>query len=121
MKIGRVYIGSLLIFEKIGIADTFFRRFMGLMGKKSLDDLSGLLLIPCNQIHTFFMKLNIDAVFLDHDMKVISVMPCIDPGKVLPRINRARSVLELPEGMAAKYGIREGDILSVVRATTKQK
>ena len=119
MKIGNVYIGSLLIFEKIRIADTFFRRFMGLMGKKSFDGFSGLLLLPCDQIHTFFMKMNIDAVYLDHNMKVISVMPCIDTGKIMPKVKNARSVLELPEGMADKYGIRTGDILSVMIAATE--
>ena len=119
MKIGNVYIGSLLIFEKIRIADTFFRRFMGLMGKKSFDGFSGLLLLPFDQIHTFFMKMNIDAVYLDHNMKVISVMPCIDTGKIMPKVKNARSVLELPEGMADKYGIRTGDILSVMRAATE--
>ena len=51
------------------------------MGKKSFDGFSGLLLLPCDQIHTFFMKMNIDAVYLDHNMKVISVMPCIDTEK----------------------------------------
>ena len=52
-------------------------------------------------------------------MKVISVMPCIDTGKIMPKVKNARSVLELPEGMADKYGIRTGDILSVMRAATE--
>lgn len=46
MKIGNVYIGSLLIFEKIRIADTFFRRFMGLMGKKVLMDFRDFCCFP---------------------------------------------------------------------------
>jgi len=87
------------------------------MFTKNID--KALLFDRCNSIHTFFMKMNIDAVYLDHNMKVISVMPCIDTGKIMPKVKNARSVLELPEGMADKYGIRTGDILSVMRAATE--
>ena len=49
----------------VEIADNFFRRFCGLMGKKNLPARHGLLISPCNSIHMCFMKFPIDAVFLD--------------------------------------------------------
>ena len=56
-----------LINIKIRYADTYFKRFKGLMGKKDID--FGLLF--CNlkdsSIHTHFMRFDIDIYFLDKE------------------------------------------------------
>ena len=49
--------------DKIKHADSFFKRFIGLMGKKQLGQGEGLLL-NCSSIHCFFMKIPIDAVYI---------------------------------------------------------
>ena len=55
--------------EDCAIADSLFTRFMGLMGRKTLVQGTGLLITPCNSIHMLFMRFPIDAVFLSSGMK----------------------------------------------------
>ncbi|MEI7880862.1 MAG: DUF192 domain-containing protein, partial [bacterium] len=47
------------------VADTFWKRSIGLMGKPGLKAGQGLLLSPCGSIHTCFMRFPIDIIFLD--------------------------------------------------------
>ena len=46
------------------IADTFIKRLSGLLGKTNISNDSGILLVPCTGIHTFFMRFPIDVYFL---------------------------------------------------------
>jgi len=55
--------GRVLI-ENLEIADTFFKRLKGLLGRKGIKSNEGLLIIPCSDIHMFFMKFSIDIFFL---------------------------------------------------------
>ncbi len=95
------------------IADNFFTRFRGLMGKKSLEQGSGLLITPCNSIHMFFMKFPIDAVFIDRGNNVLYIAEAIRPWKVSKIISGAHSVLELPAGTAKLAGVKIGDNLEM--------
>ena len=55
-------------------ADTFSKRLMGLMGRKSIGKNEALILRNCGTIHTFFMKFPIDIVFLDRNMIAVKVL-----------------------------------------------
>ncbi len=90
----------------VKIADTFMSRFIGLMGKKHLD--YGLLINPCNCVHTFFMKVPIDIVFLDKSHTVLGVKKNARPWRTVLYNAEACRILELPSGMADKLGITEG-------------
>ncbi len=70
-----------IILERVVIADNFSTRLKGLMGKKSLGENDGLLIKPCNSIHTFFMKFNIDVVFIDKNNRIISIYRNMLPWK----------------------------------------
>lgn len=48
----------------VEVADTYFTRLKGLMFRRGMQEGAGLLLDPCPQIHTCFMRFAIDAVFL---------------------------------------------------------
>lgn len=100
-----------VICEKVEIADTFFRRFMGLMYRKSLGENEGLLLEPCNQIHTFGMKFSIDTITISRDNKITYIDEKIVPGKVRPVIRNGKKVLELVSGTIEKYGLELGDLV----------
>ena len=93
-------------------ADTFLRRFKGLMGVTALPLGEGLHIEPCNSIHTFFMKIPIDVLFLDRDLKVIDVAHALRPWKVSRVYFDVRSVLELPAGTAAAARTEAGDRLA---------
>jgi uncharacterized protein len=95
-------------------ATGFIDRFVGLMGRKRFELGEALHIAPCNSIHTFFMRLSIDAVFLDRDHKVVKVYGSMPPWRMSGLFFAARSVLELPAGTAAASGTSEGDQLVFV-------
>jgi uncharacterized membrane protein (UPF0127 family) len=92
-------------------ASSFVARFVGLMGKKDLPFGEGLHISPCNSIHTFFMRIPIDAVFLDKQLKVVKVCGAMAPWRISSIYWGAHSVLELPAGTSSASGTVEGDQL----------
>ncbi|GLS24383.1 DUF192 domain-containing protein [Marinibactrum halimedae] len=63
----------------IKIADNVFQRARGLLFYSPLVHGSGLVLFPCNAIHTFFMTYSIDVYFLDKDKSVKKICKNISP------------------------------------------
>ncbi|MFZ5352195.1 MAG: DUF192 domain-containing protein [Bacillota bacterium] len=100
-----------IVAEHISIADSFFKRFKGLMGRKNMAKSEGLMLMSCNSIHTFFMRFPIDVVFLDMDYVVISIKECIKPWRLVNIVKKAYIVVELPEGAIEHKNISVGDRL----------
>ena len=92
----------------VEVADTFWTRLRGLLGRKDLPEGHGLWLVPGAMIHTCFMAFPIDAVFLDGGLRVLRVRT-MAPWRFSPWVRGADSVLELPAG-AAK-GLQEGVVL----------
>ena len=93
----------------IVIANSFYKRLKGLMGKKNID--YGILFPKCNSIHTFFMKENIDVVGLDENNEVIYKYENLPKNKII-KINyphKKTSILELPKHASSK--IKVGTIL----------
>ncbi len=85
-----------LLADKVVVADTFFSRTKGLLGKQSLEANEALIIRRCNSIHTFFMRFNMDAVFIDSKNKVIGLREDMSPGKISRIYLKAHSVVELP-------------------------
>ncbi len=94
-------------------AKSYFQRLRGLLGR-TIEDGGGLLLTPCNSIHTIGMRYEIDAVYLDRAGRVLRVDEALASGRFWPMQRGARRVLELPAGYAASSSIRTGDVLEVV-------
>ena len=92
-------------------ADSFAKRFKGLLGRSSLEVGDGLHIEPCNSIHMFFMKFAIDVAFLDPELRVVKVIHGIKPWRATRIYSDARSVLELPVGALAGTQTVEGDVL----------
>ena len=51
-----------VIAENLQMKDSYFGRLIGLLSTKSLPLNTGIVLKPCQQIHTFFMRFNIDVI-----------------------------------------------------------
>lgn len=83
----------------------------GLLGRAALDPGTGLLITRTSSIHTAFMAFPIDAVFLDRDLRVRSVVPAVRPFRAVWR-RGSRHVLELAAGDAQRVGLEEGSLLS---------
>lgn len=95
------------------LADSIWKRFMGLMGRPGLEPGHGLHLSPCSSIHMFFMRFPIDAVFLDRDGVVLRVYRGLRPWRMTGIVRRAKACVELPAGTAEAAGIAPGDRLLV--------
>lgn len=96
------------------IADSLITRTKGLLGRPNLPEGEGLWIKRCNSIHTVFMKFPIDAVFVDDDLKVVSVYHALKPWRITRLHLKASSVFELPAGTVEKFGgIKIGDQLLV--------
>lgn len=99
----------LIIDYPIITAKTFLSRFLGLMGKSRVD--YGLYLFPCKSIHTFFMKVPIDVIYLDKTLTVIAIDKDMKPWKTGRYYGKAHGVLELPAGMTDELQITTGQQL----------
>lgn len=101
-----------LLADAAETADTFAARFKGLMGVSDFPFGRGLLIVPCTSIHTFFMKVAIDALFLDRSRAVVAVYHALAPWRMSRFHPGAHSVLELPAGTAVASQTETGDRLS---------
>ena len=80
------------------VADTFWKRSIGLMGRRSLNPRQGLLLRPCGSIHTCFMRFPIDVIFLDASGRVIRIGRNVAPWRFVWGGWKAHSVIEIQSG-----------------------
>jgi uncharacterized membrane protein (UPF0127 family) len=94
------------------LADRPWTRLRGLLGRRRLEADEGLLLRPVGAIHTLFMRFAIDVVFLDRDYVVLKVVENVRPWR-FAAARRAKAVLELPTGSAARR-LRVGERLVIV-------
>lgn len=109
MKVINRRTGSVIL-DNLDIADTFYKRFKGLMGKKTLLKRTGLKIDPCNSIHCFFMKIPIDIIFLSKEDIVVMAIHDIRPWRVSPIVKGARYVIESNSNELAGE-IKVGDCL----------
>jgi uncharacterized protein len=106
--------------ERCVVADTALSRLRGLLGRKSLSESEGVLIRPAGSVHTFFMRMAIDVVFLDRDHTVVKVVEGLRPWR-MAAAKGARRVLELSEGVCARAGLRTGERLQVVHGVPKAR
>ena len=102
-----------LLADRGEVADSFFKRFKGLMGVSDFPLGRALHIAPCNSIHMFFMKIPLDIVFLDRELTVVEVLHALPPWRVSRVYFAAHSALELPAGTARATGTAVGDRLSL--------
>ena len=98
--------------EKAELADTSAKRRTGLLKHSRLEPGEGLWIVPCESVHTFFMKFPIDLVYLDKKKKVKKVRHAV-PAWRLSACLFAHSILELPAGTASGSGTVAGDELTI--------
>ena len=95
------------------LARSFWARGRGLMGRAALPDSYALIIFPESSIHTFFMRIPIDVLFVDRDDKVIGLREAMPPSRPFAGVApwRGRYVIEMPAGVIAATGTMLGDQL----------
>jgi hypothetical protein len=92
------------------VADSGPKRNKGLLGRTGLDAGGGLWIVPCESVHTFFMKFPIDLVYLDRKHRIKKVCDSV-PAWRLSVCLSAHSILELPAGTIRSTRTERGDTL----------
>ena len=95
------------------VADTSEKRRTGLLKHDRLVPGQGLWIVPCESVHSFFMKFAIDVVYLDRNKKVRKIRHRMVPWRLSACLT-AHSILELPAGVVAASGTEAGDQLEIV-------
>ncbi len=98
-----------LLCSQAKYANRFFRRLIGLLGKKELMEGEGLIIEPCNMVHSLGMRMTIDVLFLSKNHEVVYCMERMPPNKISPSIKDASYVIELPAGLIAQTSTARGD------------
>jgi len=96
------------------VADSFWKRFKGLMLASPLEEGYGLLLPSTNSIHMFFMKYELDIIFLDKEYKVIDIIHSMKRRRVSKIYSNVKNVIELESGYLKKFDLNIGDILKEI-------
>lgn len=95
---------------RMEVAGTGAKRNKGLLGREGLADGEGLWIVPCESVHTFFMRFAIDLVYLDREKRVKKVRSDVGPWR-LSACFSAHSILELPSGTIRATRTQPGDVL----------
>jgi uncharacterized membrane protein (UPF0127 family) len=103
-----------VICDALLLGESFWQRFVGLMGRASMRAGEGLYL-PANSIHMMFMRFPIDALFVSKEdaeglRSVVRLRPDLPVwrGIVMP-VRGAEGVVEMPAGTLERLGVVEGD------------
>jgi uncharacterized protein len=99
--------------ERAGVADNFWQRARGLLGRPPLAEGEGLIIRPCKAIHTWGMGYPIDVAFLDRSGKVVASYERVRPCRRTGWHRGAQSALELPAGSLGRAAVAVGDVLSL--------
>lgn len=103
--------GEVLV-PRVATARGFIGRAIGLMGRARLAPGEGLLIRPCGDIHTFFMRFPLDVVFLDADDVVVRVVRGVGPWRLAFGGPGAHAVLEVAAGGVPAEAVAPGDRVS---------
>jgi uncharacterized protein len=98
-------------------AETSAARRTGLLKHERLASGEGLWIVPCEAVHTFFMKFALDLIYIDRKRRVKAVVRNVRPWRFsmcLP----AHSVLELPVGTIDRTETQIGDQLELTKSDT---
>jgi uncharacterized membrane protein (UPF0127 family) len=103
--------GGRLLGDRIGIADQWWLRLRGLLGRPELPAGEGLLLHPCRAVHMLGMRFPLDVAFRDADGTVVAVYHNLPPGARTGWHRAAATALELPAGTLQASGTGVGDTI----------
>jgi len=99
---------SQITFDKVIIANTFLTRLKGLLGRSEIPKNTVLILTPCRQVHTFFMRFPIGVVFLNKQGVVLH-KEVLKPWRVSKLVKDAAMVVEVAPGAVGEINV--GDVL----------
>ena len=93
---------------RVELACSLVARLRGLAGRKAFDD--ALLLAPCNDVHTFTMRRQIDIAFIAADGTVVESLRSVSP---MRRIRNRKAVAVIERHSSHEWWPTAGDLLEL--------
>lgn len=92
---------------RLEVMDTFWKRFMGLMGRDDVPIGNAALFRKCSSIHMFFMKVPLDVIWYgmampDGRVPVLSVARAVKPWRIAFGPKHTQGCLEVAAGTVPK-------------------
>ena len=96
-----------------------WERLRGMIGRRFVPgEFDAMVFERCSSIHSCWMSMPIDAVFIDGEFRITAIRHRLLPWRVAFGGVGARSVIELPAGAAARSGSEIGDFLNLNSSLT---
>lgn len=85
-------------------------RLRGMIGRQFEENsFDAMVFNRCNMVHTFFMSIPLDVVFVDKENSICALHHAVAPWTPLLRCRQAKAVIELPAGTVEQTGTEIGD------------
>lgn len=102
-------------------ANSYMLRTRGMIGRTFCGSgFDAMVFSRCNMIHTLFMSIKIDVVFVTRDNIICGLRKALPPWLPLVRCSKAFTTLELPEGTIELTGTQLGDIVDLCGELTPE-
>lgn len=99
----------------VRMADTFWARLVGLLGRKRMGCREALIILPSRAVHTHFMRFPIDVAFVDKNWRVVSAVADLAAWRHAGAGAEAWAAVELSCGVLNETGTQVGDQLKLVK------
>lgn len=101
-----------ILFSNASIADSFFKRLLGLMFRKEMNEEEILIFHRAGLIHTCFMRFPLDIIFLDNEMKVIKLCETVKSWRVVG-CTKSEYTIECEGGQIITKNIKVGQTIQI--------
>lgn len=101
-------------------ADSMPGRLRGMI-LRSFTDFDAMVFMKCNAVHTFFMSIPLDIIFLDTHNKILKCENSVPPWRPVISESGAFATIELPAGIIEATGTETGDILDLNAELTEDE
>ena len=99
-----------ILLTELQITESALERMKGLLGSKPLNPEAGLLIKPCNSVHTWFMQYPIDIIYLDQSKTIKKIITALKPWRLSFCLG-AKYTLELNQNNAQRLNLKTGQQL----------
>lgn len=108
MKATSIERDGAVIISGASIARNWYDRVVGLIGVRDLPDDRAVIFPGCNSIHTFFMRMNIDVLFVDEHGTIVDIVQNLAPWRIIWPMKGAKHVVEMKAFLSARLGVQRG-------------
>jgi len=102
-----------VILQEAELAESFWKRLLGLLKRNSLEPGKGMVIRPCRAVHTLGMAFSIDVGFVDEKGCLCLLLEKMKPGRFSPTVKEASYVIEAPAGTFQATGTELNDKISL--------